>query len=173
MTYPAAAARRTHRRAARRKIVVSKGVRHMRKIFFAVSVLLFLAVLAQFYFAAVGAFDRPRDDDSFALHSVTGMAVIPLLSVLATGAAALARAPGRLIGLSIAPFGLVLVQVLIIVVGDAVAGGGDADTGAGALVVLGLHAINALFLMGVTGQVMRRARALAAAASQPATAPVA
>jgi hypothetical protein len=148
----------------------------MRKVFMAVSVLLFLAVLAQFYFAAVGAFDRPRDDDSFALHSITGMAIIPLLSVLATGAAALARAPGRLIALSIAPFGLALVQMLIVVVGDAIAGGDDADTTPGSLVVLGLHAINALFLMGVTAQVMRQARALATAtatAPRPTTAPVA
>jgi hypothetical protein len=147
----------------------------MRKVFVTVSVLLFLAVLAQFYFAAVGAFDRPRDDDSFSLHSINGMAVIPLLSVLATGAAALARAPGRLIGLSIAPFGLTVVQMLIILVGDSIAGGGDSDTTPGALFVLGLHAVNGLFLMGVTGMVMRGARALATATAtpRPATAPVA
>jgi hypothetical protein len=143
----------------------------MRKLFVAVSVLLFLAVLAQFYLAGMGAFDRPQDDSSFAPHRVVGMAVIPLLSVLATVAAALARAPGRLIGLSIAPFGLVVVQVLIVTIGDAVAGGGDADTSAASLVVLGLHAVNGLFLLGVAAQVMRRARALAATAPAPAPAP--
>jgi hypothetical protein len=145
----------------------------MRRVFVAVSVMMFLAVLAQFYFAGVGAFDRPQDDNSFALHSITGMAVIPLLSVLATIAAAVARAPGRLIGLAIAPFGLVLVQLLIVGIGDAIAGGGDADTSTASLVVLGLHAVNGLFLLGVTAQVMRRARALAAAAPQPTAAPVA
>jgi hypothetical protein len=144
----------------------------MRRVFVAVSVMMFLAVLAQFYFAGVGAFDRPQDDNSFALHSITGMAVIPLLSVLAAIAAAVARAPGRLIGLAIAPFGLVLVQLLIVAIGDAIAGGGDADTSTASLVVLGLHAVNGLFLLGVTAQVMRRARALAAA-PQPTAAPVA
>lgn len=145
----------------------------MRKFFVAVAVAMFLAVLVQFYLAGVGAFDRPQDDGSFELHRIVGMAVIPLLSVLATIAAALARAPGRLIGLAIAPLGLVLVQQLIVVVGDAIAGGGDADTSAGALVVLGLHAVNGLFTMGVTFQVLRRARAFAAAAAQPTAAPVA
>jgi Family of unknown function (DUF6220) len=145
----------------------------MRKIFVVVAVAMFLAVLAQFYLAGVGAFDRPQDDGSFELHRIVGMAVIPLLSVLATIAAALARAPGRLIGLAIAPLGLVLVQQLIVVVGDAIAGGGDADTSAGALVVLGLHAVNGLFTMGVTFQVLRRARAFAATAPQPTAAPVA
>ena len=54
----------------------------MRRVFVVLSGLLFLAILSQFYFAAVGAFDRPQDDDSFALHSVTGMMIIPLLSIL-------------------------------------------------------------------------------------------
>jgi hypothetical protein len=145
----------------------------MRKVFVVVSVLMFLAVLVQFYLAGVGAFDRPQDDSSFALHRVIGTAVIPLLSVLATVAAALARAPGRVIGLAIAPFGLVVVQLLIVAIGNAVSGGADADTSGAALVVLGLHAVNGLFLMGVTAQVMRRARGLAATAPRPAVEPVA
>jgi hypothetical protein len=145
----------------------------MRKVFVAVSVLLFLAVLAQFYLAGVGAFDRPQDDGSFEPHRIVGMAVIPLLSVLATVVAALARAPGRLIGLAIAPFGLVVVQLLIVAIGNAISGGEDADTSAAALVVLGLHAVNGLFMLGVTTQLMRRARALSGTAGQPAAAPVA
>jgi hypothetical protein len=134
----------------------------MRRVFVVLSGLLFLAILAQFYFAAVGAFDRPQDDDSFALHSIVGMMVIPLLSILATVSAALARAPGRLIGLSLAPLGLVVVQVLIIVVGNAISGGSDEDTGAAGLFVFGLHAVNALLVMGAAGAVLRRARAFAA-----------
>lgn len=122
--------------------------------------LLGVAVLVQFYFAAVGAFDRPQDDDSFSLHSLTGMVVIPLLSLLATGAAALARAPGRLIGLTILPLGLAVVQVLIIVVGNVVSGGSDDNTTPAGLAILGLHAVNGLAIMAVVGLVNRRARTL-------------
>jgi hypothetical protein len=139
----------------------------MRRVFVVLSGLLFLAILAQFYFAAVGAFDRPQDDDSFALHSVTGMMIIPVLSILTAIAAAVARAPGRLVGMSLAPLGLVVVQVLIIVVGNVISGGAEEDTGAGGLFVLGLHAVNALFVMGAAAAVLRRARAFAA--EQPST----
>ena len=40
----------------------------MRKVYVGLSALLLLAVLAQFYFAAVGAFARPQHDDSFTLQ---------------------------------------------------------------------------------------------------------
>ncbi|MEU5722664.1 DUF6220 domain-containing protein [Micromonospora sp. NPDC047738] len=135
----------------------------MRKVYVGLSALLLLAVLAQFYFAAVGAFARPQHDDSFALHDATGMMVIPLLSLLATIAAAVARAPGKVVGLTILPLGLVLVQVLIVTLGRAVSGGEDTTTPAG-LAILGLHAINGLAIMAVAGVVFRRARLLAAAA---------
>jgi hypothetical protein len=133
----------------------------MRRLYVALSGLLLAAVAVQFYFAAVGAFDKPRDDSSFALHSVTGMLIIPALSILATVAAALARAPGRLIALTILPFGLVVVQVLIIVLGNAIGGATEDRTPAVALTILGLHALNGLAIMGVAGQVLRRARMLA------------
>jgi hypothetical protein len=133
----------------------------VRRVYTALTGLLLLAVLVQFYFAAVGAFTKPQTDKSFMLHSVTGMLIIPLLSLLATIVAALARVPGRLIGLSILPLGLVVVQVLIIVLGDAVSGGSDTTTAAG-VVVLGLHGINGLAIMGVAGMLFRRARMLAA-----------
>ncbi|MGW5666725.1 DUF6220 domain-containing protein [Micromonospora sp. NPDC003776] len=140
----------------------------MRKVYVGLSALLLLAVLAQFYFAAVGAFAKPQHDDSFALHDITGTMVIPLLSLLATVAAAVARAPGKLIGLSILPLGLVVVQILIVTLGRAVSGGEDTTTPAG-LAILGLHAVNGLAIMAVAGLVFRRARLLAAAA--PATKP--
>lgn len=145
----------------------------MRKIFVAVSVLMLLAVLVQFYLAGIGAFDRPHDDGSFAPHRLVGMAVIPLLSVLATVTAALARAPGRLIGMAIAPFGLAVVQSLIVEVGNAIAGGEDANTSAGVLVLLGLHVLNALLILGTSAHVVRGARALAAAEPRPDAVPVA
>jgi Family of unknown function (DUF6220) len=137
----------------------------MRRVYFALSALLLAAVAAQFYFAAVGAFAKPQDDSSFALHSLTGMMIIPALSVLATIAAALARAPGRLIALSILPFGLVVVQVLIIVLGNAIGGATEDRTTPVALTILGLHALNGLAIMGVSGQLVRRARMLTSPAN--------
>ncbi|GAA4674754.1 DUF6220 domain-containing protein [Phytohabitans rumicis] len=134
----------------------------MRRIYVGLSGLVLLAILAQFYFAAVGAFDRPQDDDSFALHSITGTLVIPVLSVLATIAAAIARAPGKLIGLTLAPLGLVVVQIIIVVVGDALTGGAEESTNAASLVIFGLHAVNALLVMGAAATVLRRAMAFAA-----------
>ncbi|HEX7746780.1 MAG TPA: DUF6220 domain-containing protein [Micromonosporaceae bacterium] len=133
----------------------------MRRIFVVVSTLLLLSTIVQFYLAAVGALTRPQTDESFALHSLNGMAVIPALSVLATIAAALARAPGRLVGLAILPAGLVVVQSLIIAINDAFADGTGHSTPVG-LAIGGLHAIGGLAVMGTSGAVMRRARALAA-----------
>lgn len=132
----------------------------MRRLYLALSGLLLVAVAAQFYFAAVGAFDKPQDDSSFALHSLTGVMIIPVLSILATVAAALARAPGRLIALTILPFGLVVVQVLIIVLGNAIGGATEDRTTGVSLTILGLHALNGLAIMGVSGQILRRARML-------------
>jgi Family of unknown function (DUF6220) len=143
----------------------------MRRVYVALAGLLLLAVLAQFYFAAVGAFAKPADDKSFALHDVTGTLVIPVITLLATVAAALARAPGRLIGLTVLPLGLVVVQMLIVGIGRAFNSSGDNTTPVG-LAVLGLHAINGLAIMATAGIVLRRARALAGAAA-PAPTPVA
>jgi Family of unknown function (DUF6220) len=128
----------------------------VRKVYFGLSVLLVLAVVLQFYFAAVGAFTKPQTDSSYGLHSLNGMMVIPLLSILATIAAAVARAPGRLIGLAIAPFGLVILQVLIIAAGKAFTDGDN--TTPAALVVYGLHAVNGLAIMAVAGTNVRAAR---------------
>jgi hypothetical protein len=131
----------------------------VRKVYFGLSVLLMVAVALQFYFAAVGAFAKPQTDSSYGLHSVNGMMVIPLLSILATIAAAISRAPGRLIGLAIAPLGLVILQVLIIAAGKAFTDG-DTTTPA-ALVIYGLHAVNGLAIMAVAGINLRGARLLA------------
>lgn len=130
----------------------------MRMVYVVLTRLVGVSILLQFYFAAVGAFDRPRDDDSFALHSLNGMMILPLLIVLSTLAAAVVRAPGRLIGLTLAPLGLLVVQVLIIVAGNVATGGAEDDTGPVGLAILGLHAVNALFMMAVAGMAARRAR---------------
>ncbi len=103
----------------------------MRRIFVVLAALLFLATVLQFYLAAVGAFDRPETHESFRMHEMTGYLVIPALSVLATLAAALARARRRLIGLAILPAGLVLVQILITEIGQSLGGSTEEHTTAG------------------------------------------
>ena len=133
----------------------------MRRVYVALSGLLLVAVLAQFYFAAVGAFAHPQDDRSYALHGLTGVLVIPIAALLATVAAALARAPGRLIALTLAPVGLVVVQVLIILVGFKLTGSTEDRTTPAGLAILGLHALGGLATLGVAGLILTRARAFA------------
>ena len=133
----------------------------MRRVYVGLTGLLLLAVVAQFYFAAVGAFTKPQTDGSFALHDLTGMLIIPVLSLLATLAAAIARVPGRLIGLTILPLGLVVVQVLIIGLGKALSNTDGAEhTTAAGLAIMGLHALNGLAIMAVAGTVFARARGM-------------
>jgi hypothetical protein len=136
----------------------------MRKLYVGLTGLLLLALVVQFYLAATGAFTRPQDDGSFALHDLNGTMVIPLLTVLAVVAAALAKAPGRLIGLTALPLGLVIAQILIVVLGRALNGYADTTTPVG-VAIMGLHALNGLALLGVAATVLRRARALAAGAT--------
>jgi len=100
----------------------------VRKAFVAMSSLLLVAFVLQFVFAAVGAFTKPAGDGAYALHSITGMAVIPALTLLTTLFAALAKAPGRLVGLAILPLGLVVVQALIAALANGLT---DAGGGAG------------------------------------------
>lgn len=133
----------------------------MRKLYLALVVLPQVAVLLQFYFAAVGAFTQPPTDGSYDLHRMTGDIVIPALSILATLAAVAAKAPGRLIGMSILPLGLVAVQMLIVALGKALSDG-DATTPA-ALLIFGLHALNGLAVLAVAGILTGRVRRFALA----------
>jgi hypothetical protein len=143
----------------------------VRKVYLVLTGLMLLAVIVQFYFAAVGAFAQPQQDNSFALHDLIGGVIIPLLSILATVSALLARLPGRQVGLTILPLGLVVVQFLIVALGKALSDGDAGDrTTTAALAVLGLHAINGLAIMGVAGTVFARARALAKGAVAPGAA---
>jgi Family of unknown function (DUF6220) len=130
----------------------------MRRVFAGLAVLLTLAVVAQFYFAAVGAFDSAPNDESFSIHRSLGYAIL-LLSVLVTVVAALARAPGRLVARAALVIGLVFVQSLIRLVADAL-GDGDTTTTAG-VVVFGLHALNGLAILELSGTLARAARDLA------------
>src|SRR5258707_740174 len=57
----------------------------MRRAYLILAGLLFLAVLAQFYFAAIGAFAKPQDDKSYALHSLTGLVIVQMLILMLGG----------------------------------------------------------------------------------------
>jgi len=141
----------------------------MRRAYFTVLTLLMVALLVQIYLAGVGAFDRPRDDGSFAPHRFTGMVVFPLLILVATALAAANRLPGRLIGLTLLPLGVVVVQALIGVVARVF----DADTGGSTLtgtLIFGLHALNGMVIGVVVGMARKRAQAHFAAADPVAAA---
>ncbi|RIQ34750.1 DUF6220 domain-containing protein [Jiangella rhizosphaerae] len=131
----------------------------MRKVYLGFAVLILAAVVVQFYLAAVGAFDTAPNDEAFDAHAIFG-SILLLLAVVATIVAALARVGGRLIGMTAGIAGLVLLQSLIRVLADAFNESGDTSTTAGTL-VFGLHALNGLAIMGLSGRVLADARRLA------------
>jgi len=144
--------------------------RILRKVFAGLAALLALAVAAQFFLAASGAFSTAPNDESFQPHRAMGY-VIFLLAIVLAIVGALARMPGRLIGMAGLAAGLTVVQVLIAVLAKAFNDTGGTSTTAGQL-VFGLHAINALAIMSVAGTVARQARALSrSAVSGPAAGP--
>jgi hypothetical protein len=130
----------------------------LRKLFVGLAALLMLVVVAQFYLAASGAFSTAPHDESFRPHRALGY-VIFLLPVLMAIVAALARMPGRLIGMTGLVAGLAVVQVVIAVLARAFNGTGDTSTTAGQL-IFGLHALNGLAVLAAAGNVARQARAL-------------
>jgi hypothetical protein len=141
----------------------------VRKAYFVITVLLLIAVVLQFYFAALGVFGPQGEDDNLYLfHRINGSAVLPVLSILAVIFAALSRAGARTVWLSALPILLIAVQYLLFIIGGLV-GGGDEDTPTvGTAVILGLHALNGLAVMGTIITLMTRARARAFAAADPA-----
>jgi hypothetical protein len=135
----------------------------MCKAFVIVSTLSLASFVLQFVFAAVGAFTKPAGDGAYTLHSVNGIVVIPALTLLTTLFAALAKAPGRLVGLAILPLGLVVVQALIAVLANAFTDAAGASTPLG-LTIAGLHALNGIVAVHVVVSVHRAARKLATTA---------
>ncbi|MDI6104575.1 DUF6220 domain-containing protein [Actinoplanes sp. NEAU-A12] len=133
----------------------------MRRAFVIVSAVLLAAFALQFVFAAVGAFTKPAGDGAYALHSITGMVVIPLLSLLTMVCAALARAPGRVVAQSVLPLGLVLLQALIAVLANAFTDASGAST-ALSLTIGALHAVNGIIAVHVVVGVLQAAEKLAA-----------
>ena len=140
----------------------------MRKAYFVVTVLLLLAVVVQFYFAALGVFGpQGKDDNLFVFHRIFGSVVLPGLAVLTVLFAALSRAGARTVLFSALPILLIAVQYLLFVLGGLAGWDYDNRTVGGA-VILGLHAVNALAIMGTVITLMTRARARAFGKDDPA-----
>jgi Family of unknown function (DUF6220) len=135
----------------------------MRKVFAALATLLMLAVVLQFFLAGSGAFDSAPRADSFQPHRVLGYGIL-LFALLLTLIAALARMPGRLVGMTGLVAGLVVVQVVIRAIASAFGETGDTTSAVGAL-VFGLHAVNALAIMGAVGAILRQARELSSSSA--------
>ncbi|MGK5741234.1 DUF6220 domain-containing protein [Micromonospora sp. URMC 103] len=132
----------------------------MRKALVVVSTLLLVAFALQFVFAAVGAFTKPAGDGAYGLHSVNGMAVIPVLTLLTILLAVLAKAPGRLVGLTVLPLGLVVLQALLAMFANGLTDASGVSTPFG-LTVAALHAVNGIVAVHVVVAVVRAARQLA------------
>lgn len=124
----------------------------MRRFFAGLATLQMLAVVAQFFLAASGAFDTAPKDESFQAHRALGGGVV-LIAVLVTVVAAVGRMPARLIGMSGLVAGLAVLQFVIAAIATAL------DGTAGGL-VFGLHAVNGLAIVAVTGRIIRQARQL-------------
>jgi Family of unknown function (DUF6220) len=127
----------------------------MRRAFAGLATLLMLAVVAQFFLAASGAFDTAPNDESFKVHRMLGYGIV-LFAVLVTILAAVALMPGRLIGMSGLVAGLAVLQGVIRAIASAFSGTGDSTT-AGQL-VFGLHAVNGLVILALTWTIIRQAR---------------
>lgn len=140
-------------------------IKVMRKVFLGLAMLLMAAVLVQFFLAASGAFATAPKESAFAPHRVLGYSILAFAVVL-TIVAAVARMPGRIIGMSGLVAGLVVVQSLIATLAEAFSDSEDKSTVAGQI-VFGLHAINGLIILGAAERIIRRARALSTAPAQP------
>jgi Family of unknown function (DUF6220) len=134
----------------------------MRRAFAGLVTLLMLTVVAQFFLAASAAFDTAPNDESFQVHRTLGYGIV-LFAVLVTIVAAVARMPGRLIGMSGLVAGLTVLQVVIRAIAGAF-GDTDGSTTAGKL-VFGLHGVNGLVILAVTWTIVRQARALSGSAA--------
>jgi hypothetical protein len=77
--------------------------------------------------------------------------------------AALARLPGRLIGMTGLIAGLVVLQGVIRAIASAFGDMGDSTTAG--QIIFGLHAVNALGIMAVAGMIARQARELSRSAA--------
>lgn len=99
----------------------------MKRVFTGLAALLFLAVIAQFFLAASGAFDSAPTDEAFQPHRVLGYSIL-ILAVVVTVVGAIAQMPRRIVGIAGLAVVLVLVQVVIAEVAKAFGDGSTAGT---------------------------------------------
>lgn len=149
----------------------------MRKVFLGTSALLLASVLAQFYFAGVGAFHAPDPHEGFSLHAANA-AVVQGLAVLTAITAWLAKAGRGTVALAFLPALLKEVQYGIFALTELFVPEGtprDADglplvVAGPANFVIALHVVNALVILSLAVVVFRRARRLAARPAEADTA---
>ncbi|GAA2397877.1 hypothetical protein GCM10010404_64540 [Nonomuraea africana] len=135
----------------------------MRKVLVVFTVIQLALVVLQFYLATYGAFETPEpaDPESAAIgwHVLNGFMVIPAVSLVTTILAAVARAPGKLIGLCAAPIVLVAIQMFVLFPLAELAGATMEKTTPASLYVLGFHAIVGVLLLGAAISAVRGAQA--------------
>jgi hypothetical protein len=128
----------------------------VRRVVVGLAALQVALVVIQFFLAAKGALDPAPLDDAYQLHRIVGSALV-LVGLLVTGAAALARLPGRVIGRCGVVVGLLVLQSVIRLIAGAFDDDGGNATTAGTL-IFGLHALNALGILALSGRILDQAR---------------
>lgn len=130
------------------------GTLILRRIYVVWSWIIAAAVVVQVFLAGLYVFGSA----SIEAHAINGSFL--LLATLLGGILALAaRVPGRVAGSSWALFGLVVLQVILIEVGNA----------AGLPTLKAFHVVNALAIFGLSSVLALRSRAYFAAPQQPDT----
>lgn len=116
---------------------------------------LLLVIVAQFYFAAFGAFGDRDATGGFSAHEWIARTALPVVGILVIVAAAVGRWGRRVVLLSIAPLAVVVLQVLLFLVARALGSethpGGASATGS---IVLGFHALFGLLALAATAAVV-------------------
>jgi hypothetical protein len=144
-----------------------------KKAYSIVGVVLLVELALQFYLIAAAAlalwgakdnanavYSAFKIGDRFAsLHVLVGTLVIPLTILILIALSFGARMPARTKGETAGLVGLMVLQFLLGVVGS---GGG-----AGLAVIGGLHGLNALFIVGLSGSLVFRNWAFGAGRAQP------
>lgn len=139
----------------------------MRKAYVVLAGLLFLAMVVEAYLSTFGAMQRPFGvGSSMIAHAMNGLNIVPVIALLATIAAFLAKAPRRLLGETAAMIILPWTQILLFAIAS-LTGSTTEKTTVGGQIVLGFHALNGIAMLVLTFLIFRGARAHAATAEAP------
>ncbi|WP_084956423.1 hypothetical protein [Thermoactinospora rubra] len=140
----------------------------MRKVLVGCTAVQLALVILQFYLSTFGGMERPspapgQEGAAITWHALNGVFVIPVVSLITTIVAAVARASGRIIGLCAGPLLLALVQLFVIFPLAAALGATEERTTTASLFVFGFHAIVGVVMLWASVMAFRGARALVAA----------